>query len=130
MSEEVREKVEQVLKGENLGYAYFHTNNDTKMQQLVMNMTPENIANFLGKHFLDANKVTLTDQVDQLILETCGGFIDYCPNQKLCVEINKYLAPIQMGDVEAKDIPLVTKEEYDEYGRWEEEQETMAEMYM
>ena len=130
MDIEARENVERVLKGGNVGYAYFYPNNGTKMQQLVMNMTPENIANFLGKHFLDVNKVTLTDQVDRLILETCGGFIDYCPNQKLCMEINKYLAPIQMGEVEAKDIPLVTRDEYDEYGRWEDEQVTMAEMSM
>lgn len=38
-----------------------------------------------------------TDMVDRLILDTYGGFINTCPDQKLCAEIIPYLAPIQMG---------------------------------
>lgn len=46
------------------------------------------------------------------------------------MEILKHLIPIQMGEREAEDILMVTREEFDAYGQWEEEQVTMAEMSM
>lgn len=38
------------------------------------------------------------------------------------------LAPIQMGKEEAKEIPIVSRETYDAYGRWEDGMVTAAEL--
>lgn len=40
------------------------------------------------------------------------------------------LAPIQMGEIEAQEIPMVTMEAFDEYGRLEDEMATEAEYGM
>lgn len=93
-------------------------------------MKPKNITNFLGSHFFDARKMVLTDMADRLILDTCGGFTKNCPGQKLCAKIVSHLALIQMDEGEAKEFLMITRDEYDEYGCWEDEQVTMAEMSM
>lgn len=99
-------------------------------QEYVFDMTPEHIANFLGAHQFDAEKIILTDMMDRLVLNTIGGFIDQCPDQDLCRQIIPLLAPIQMGETEAKEIPMVTMEAFDEYGSLEDERVTAAEYGM
>lgn len=130
MDEKLREKVEKVIEEGNVGYAYFYPSDGSGLQEFVFSMKPENIANFLGSHYLDASKMILTDIADRLILDTFGGFINCCPDQKLCAEVVNRLAPIQMGDAEVSEFPMITRDEYDAYGQWEDEQVTMAEMSM
>ncbi|MFR8845231.1 MAG: hypothetical protein ACLVGL_09360 [Waltera sp.] len=72
----------------------------------------------------------ITDMVDRLILDTYGGFINTCPDQKLCSEIIPYLAPIQMGEKEAGEILMVTREESDMYFAAEDQAVTMTECQM
>lgn len=84
------EKVEQAIDGFNVGYAYLYPNDDSARQEYVFDMTPENIANFLGSHQFDAEKIVLTDMLDRLILDTTGGFINNCPNQELCKKYNNF----------------------------------------
>ena len=69
----------------------------------------------------------ITDMVDRLILDTYGGFINTWPDQKLCAEIIPYLAPKQMGEKEAGEILMVTREESDMYFAAEDQAVTMAE---
>lgn len=130
MDAKLKEKIEGIMEEGNLGYAYLYTNDIAERQEFVFRMTPKNIANFLGSHFLDARKMILTDLADRLILDTCEGFVDNCPDQELLHNIIRILAPIQMGEVEAVEFPVITRDEYDEYGRWEDEQVTMAEITM
>ena len=130
MDEKLKAKVEKMMEEGNIGYAYLYPSSGGARQEFVFSMTPSNIANFLGSNFLKARKMILTDWGDRLILDTCGGFIDHCQNQELLSQILPILAPIQMGEKEAEDFPIVTRDEYDEYGRWEEEQVTIAEMSM
>ena len=130
MDEKLREKVEKIMEDGNVGYAYLYLNNSVLGEGFVFSMTPENIANFLGSHFLEARKMILTDLSDRLILDTYGGFVDHCLNRELLSEIMKLLNPIQMGKVRPAEFPIVTRDEYDEYGRWEDEQVTIAEMSM
>lgn len=130
MDAKMKEQIEEMMEEGNLGYAYLYTNDIAERQEFVFRMTPKNIANFLGSHFLDARKMILTDLADRLILDTCGGFVDNCPDQELLHYIIRILAPIQMGEVEAVEFPIITRDEYDEYGRWEDEQVTMAEITM
>ena len=88
------------------------------------------MANFVGSHFLDAQKMVITDFVDRLILDTCGGFIDTCPDQKLCMEINSHLAPIQMGEKEAGEILQLDRDQADAYFAAEDRAAAMAEYGM
>lgn len=72
----------------------------------------------------------ITDMCDRLILDTFGGFINTCPNQKLCTEVISYLTPIQMGEKEAGESLQTTREEADAYFAAEDEFVTRTEMYM
>lgn len=100
MAEKEKSMVEKILDTERAGYAYFYPRGGGNRQEFFISTTPENMANFLGSHFYDAEKMIITDMVDRLILDTYGGFINTCPDQKLCSEIIPYLAPIQMGEKE------------------------------
>lgn len=120
MKQEDIEKVEQAIDGFNVGYAYLYPNDDSARQEYVFDMTPENIANFLGSHQFDAEKIVLTDMLDRLILDTTGGFINNCPNQELCKNIITFLAPIQIGEKEATEFSMVTRELYEQYTDMEE----------
>ena len=113
MAEKEKSMVEKILDTERAGYAYFYPSDGGNRQEFFISTTPENMANFLGSHFYDAEKMIITDMVDRLILDTYGGFINTCPDQKLCAEIIPCLAPIQMGEKEAGEILMVTREESD-----------------
>lgn len=90
--------VEKEIPGrEHAGYAYIYPLDGGARQEYVLEMTPENIANFIGAHQYDAEKIILTDMLDNLILDTAGGFIMNCPDQILCGRVLPLLAPIQMG---------------------------------
>lgn len=80
ISEEEMEAVERATDGYQVGYAYLYPNAGNDRQEYVFDMTPENIANFIGSHMFDTQKIILTDMVDRLILDTVGGFINNCPN--------------------------------------------------
>ena len=114
----------------NIGYACLYPNDGSERKEFFFDMTPSNIANFLGQHQYDAEKIVLTDVVDRLILDTFGGFINNCPNQELCRQIIPILVPIQMGEAEAKEFPMVSREAFDDYCRAEDEMVTAAEISM
>lgn len=99
----------EILGREHVGYAYIYPLDGRARQEYVLEMTPENIANFIGAHKYDAEKIILTDMLDNLILDTVGGFIMNCPNQILCDRILPLLAPIQMGRRRAKEISVVSR---------------------
>lgn len=130
MTKKKIEIVEQVLEGEYIGYAYLYPLEGIELQEYVFDMTPENIANFIGSHLYDSQKMVLTDILDRLVLETAGGYINNCPNQELCKQIIPILAPIQMGESEAKEFPIATREQYDRYCQMEEETVMRAEISM
>lgn len=126
MKQEEIEQVEDLLYASEglLGYAYLDPSDGGERKEFVFEMTPGNIAAFIGAHQLDAQKIILTDQ---LILNTIGGYIDRCPNQELCRQILSILVPIQMGEAGIPDIPIASREAYDAYGRWEDEKPTETE---
>lgn len=103
-----------------LGYAYLYPLDGGERREVLFEMLPENIANFIGSHQWDTEKIILTDRMDQLILETTGGFIFDCPDQKLCREIVSFLAPIQTGERETKTFPIISRDDYEEYCQLDE----------
>lgn len=130
MKKKDMEQVEKVMDGFHVGYAYLYPKDGGERQEYVFDMTPENITNFLGSHYFDAEKMILTDMQDRLTLNTIGGFIDYCPDQDLCRKILPNLIVIQRGEMEAAKFPIVTREMFEEYCDMEEEAVMEAEISM
>ena len=120
----------KIMDTERMGYAYVYPSDGKARKEYLIATTPENMANFVGSHFLDAQKMVITDFVDRLILDTCGGFIDACPDQKMCMEINSHLAPIQMGEKEAGESLQLDRDQADAYFAAEDGAATMAEYGM
>lgn len=130
MKKEEMELVEQLLEKDKLGYAYLYPSNGEARKEFVFDMTAENIANFIGSHLYDAEKIILTDMADRLILDTTGCFINQCPNQALCQEIIPKLAPIQMGEEEPRDFLMANRSLVEEYFALEEAAVMEAEISM
>ena len=130
MDRKTIEMMGKVMDTERMGYAYVYPSDGKARKEYLIATTPENMANFVGSHFLDAQKMVITDFVDRLILDTCGGFIDTCPDQKLCMEINSHLAPIQMGEKEAGEILQLDRDQADAYFAAEDRAAAMAEYGM
>lgn len=126
-----REELYEMMD-EKLGYTYvYERGNNGKYTDYLFSMTPENIANFIGKHAYTADKVILTDMCDRLIVESIyGGFIMNCPNQELCKKIIPHLASIQQGEVEPKDFPIATRDEMEKLWYEEEMSVMQAEISM
>lgn len=130
MDRKTIEMMGKIMDTERMGYAYVYPSDGKVRKEYLIAITPENMANFVGSHFLDAQKMVITDFVDRLILDTCGGFIDTCPDQKLCMEINSHLAPIQMGEKEAGEILQLDRDQADAYFAVEDRAAAMAEYGM
>ena len=130
MDRKTIEMMGKIMDTERMGYAYVYPSDGKARKEYLIATPPENMANFVGSHFLDAQKMVITDFVDRLILDTCGGFIDTCPDQKLCMEINSHLAPIQMGEKEAGEILQLDRDQADAYFAAEDRAAAMAEYGM
>ena len=130
MDRKTIEMMGKIMDTERMGYAYVYPSDGKARKEYLIATTPENMANFVGSHFLDAQKMVITDFVDRLILDTCGGLIDTCPDQKLCMEINSHLAPIQMGEKEAGEILQLDRDQADAYFAAEDRAAAMAEYGM
>lgn len=100
------------------------------MKEYLIATMPEDLANFVGSHSLDAQNMVITDTADWLILDICGGFIDTCLDQKLCMEINSHLAPIQTGEKETGEILRLDRWQADEYFAAEDRAAAIAECGM
>ena len=130
-----QEKINAVKKmmmdsGGRLGYACVYPSIDGERKEFLFEMTPENIANFIGSHQRGTKKIILTDMLDRPILKTMKKFILDCPDQKLCREIMLFLAPIQRGKREAKPFPVISRDDYEEYCRLEDVEVTVEELGM
>ena len=104
--------IKELLESENMAIGYVYMGN--QYAEYMFYNTPENIAYFLGSR-PKASRMVVTDSLDQMILDTVGGFINRCPDQELLEEIKKTLIPIQTGEAEAKPLFCPTMDEVDEY---------------
>lgn len=125
MRAEEKNMVERIMNTETMGYAYEYPYGGGARKEYMLALTPENLANFIGARGYDAKKIVITDVLDRLIVNTCMGMLDICPDQKLCGRIIKYLAPIQLGEKEAGEILAVERNVADEYFAMEDEAVTM-----
>lgn len=118
--------LERIFDTETIGYVYLYSAGGGMRQESVIATTPENLANYIGSHFFDAEKIVVTDMCGRLILDTYGGFINQCPDQNLCREINSHFVPVQMGEKSAKEVLSVDRKAAEEYFALEDEAVTMA----
>ena len=130
MRAEEKNMVERIMDTETMGYAYEYPYGGGARKEYMLALTSENLANFIGARGYDAKKIVITDVLDRLIVNTCMGMLDVCPDQKLCGRIIEYLAPIQLGEKEAGEILAVERNVADEYFAMEDEEVTMAECQM
>lgn len=130
MDQKTIDMMEKIMDTERMGYAYVYPSDGGAREEYLIATTPENMANFIGSRFPDVQKMVITDFLDRLILDTCGGFIDTCPDQKLCMEINSHLVPIQVGEKEAGEILQLDRQQADAYFAAEDRAVTMAEYGM
>ena len=130
MKQEAYDMVERIMDTEMMGYDYLYPRGEEMRKEYLISTTPENLANFIGSHFTDAGKMVITDVMDRLIVDTVGGFLDTCPDQKLCRELIGRLAPIQMGEKAPGEIFAVDREMSEEYFREEDQMVTMMELSM
>ncbi|MFI3226635.1 MAG: resolvase [Clostridia bacterium] len=132
MKAETEKKIEQLYDQGNLGYAYiFPKGSERWDERLTFHLSPENIANVLMGNAYSAEKVVVTDMLDNLVCDSMfGGFLNHCPDQNLCKDIVGYLAPIQMGETEVKDVLSATDAEMNEYLMAEDEMITSYEISM
>lgn len=126
------EELYELMEDGNLGYACVYKKGDQGMHtDFIFQMTAENIANFIGQNAYTADKIIMTDMCDRLICESIyGGFVMNCPDQNLCREIIPYLAAIQQGEAESKEILVATREEMETRWNAEEEAVMQAEIRM
>lgn len=65
MKKEDMKQVEKVLDTEQVGYAFLYPSGSGARKEYMISTTPENLANFLGSHFMDAEKMIVTRYVRQ-----------------------------------------------------------------
>lgn len=114
----LNEKEQEMLKRimESPGYAYVFLDWDHSLtEDYLLETTPENLANFIGKWGFDSPEVVITDLFGCLILSTRMGYLDACPNQELCYEIVERLAPIQQGERAAGEVLAVDLDRAEEF---------------
>ncbi len=107
------EEIRELLKKDNLirGYVYPY---EGLRRKYLLEHSPSNIANFIMQH-PEAQKIILTDVLDNKILNTMGCFIDRCPDQALLPQILEHLLPMQTGQKEPMDILVASDEELDAF---------------
>ena len=130
MKKEDTEMMLRIFETERAGYAYLYPSDGGERKEDYISTTAENIANYIGSHMFEAEKIVITDMCDRLILDTCGYFINSCPNQEFCKEIHPFLIPIQMGEKDAGEVLSVSRDVAEQYFREEDEAATMAEIGM
>ena len=130
MKKEDSKMVEEIMDSEMMGYAYLYPIDGGNRQEALISTTPENLANYIGSHMYDAEKIIVTDMCDRLILDTFGCFINTCPDQKLCQDIIRHLAPIQMGEKETGRVLEIGRNTAEEFFAAEDQAVTMAELGM
>lgn len=95
-------EIEPEKSFDNQVYGYVFDENGKHGEKIAFEGTPENIANFIMSHQMNAT--VITDALDQFVVSsTVGGFLDRVAYPALREEILKEILPLQMGEKEAVD---------------------------
>lgn len=130
MRSEEEQMIGRIMDTDTMGYAYVYPGGNGEREEYLVALTAENLANLIGGKGIDAQKIIVTDVLDRLVVNSRLGMLDSCPDQELCKEIIRHLAPIQMGEKEAGDLLSVSRGAAEEYFAAEEEAAILAECGM
>lgn len=119
--------MKRIMETGSIGYAYEYPDDGSPRREYMLTITPKNLANFIAAKGDEAERMVITDPLDRLVVDTVGGFLNNCPDQKLCRKIIGYLAPIQMGEKEAGEVLAVERDVAEEYFDLEDETVAMTE---
>lgn len=84
------------------GYVYGY---DDSVQSYWFENSADNMAKFIMLNG-DANKIIITDPLDQFVLSTMGNFLDRCADMETRNEVVNSLVPMQMGGTEGASIKV------------------------
>lgn len=127
---EEEQMIERIMDTDTMGYAYVYPGEAGNREEYMVALTAENLANLIGGKGTDARQIIVTDVMDRLVVNTRQGILDTCPDQRLCGELIRHLAPIQMGEKEAGEVLAVSRDVAEEFFMEEEREATMAECRM
>ena len=71
MKKEDTEMMLRIFETERAGYAYLYPSDGGERKEDYISTTAENIANYIGSHMFEAEKIVITDMCGRLILDTC-----------------------------------------------------------
>lgn len=125
-----KQMVERIMDTDTMGYAYVYPGEAGNREEYMVALTAENLANLIGGKGTDARQIIVTDVMDRLVVNSRLGILDTCPDQRLCGEIIRHLAPIQMDEKEVGEVLAVSRDAAEEYFLEEEREATMAECWM
>lgn len=153
MDQKTIDMVEKIMDTETMGYAYVYPVDGDTMgdkhpmgegnpkeerspvaersprEEYLVATTPENLAGFIASHH-DAQRITVTDIADRLLLDASGGIIKGNPGSEVHAKIITRLAQIQAGEREAGEVLQIGRKQADAYFAAEDRAVTMAEYGM
>ena len=78
MTPESRKMIHEIMDSESMGYAYVYPLDGSPRREYLISLSPENMANFIGKQGYNAEKIIITDVLDRLVVNTSMVFLDTC----------------------------------------------------
>lgn len=147
MDQKTIDMMEKIMDTETMGYAYVYpadgeamgeghpmgqghpTGEGSSRKEYLIATTPENLAGFIASHH-DAQRVTVTDIADRLLLDASGGTISGTLGRGVRTKVITCLAQIQAGEKEAGEILQLDRRQADAYFAAEDRAVTMAEYGM
>ena len=115
LTQEDRERMDDILKAERAGYAYVYNLQGNREKEFLLSLEPENLANFIGSYGLHADRIVITDVLDHPVADTSGRFLNTCQEPKLLKELISLLPPIQTLEREPGPVLAVDRQSAQEY---------------
>lgn len=107
------EEMEQIAESSTLhcGYVY----HGSQREEYVFDILPiENLASFIMNH-RDADRMVITDTMDELLLDTIGEFVDTCSDKEFLQRLKEVLIPMQLDLAQPQYFPCATMDEFNDY---------------
>ncbi|MCM1233197.1 MAG: hypothetical protein NC489_24020 [Ruminococcus flavefaciens] len=153
MDQKTIDMVNRIMDTERMGYAYVYPADgetmggrhpmgeenpkgerhslgaDNPREEYLIATTPENMAGFIASHH-DAQRITVTDIADRLLLDASDGLIKGNPGSEVRAKIITRLAQIQAGEKETGEVLQIERKQSDAYFAAEDRAVVMAEYGM
>lgn len=147
MDQKIIDMMEKIMDTERMGYAYVYPADGETIgekhpigenhpmgernsrEEYLVATTPENLAGFIAIH-CDAQRITVTDIADRLLLDTSDGLIKGNPGPGIRTKVITLLSQVQAGEKETGEVLQLERQQSDAYFAAEDRAATMAEYGM